>query len=196
MPRPPTNNGSRDHLEPQPLFPIYHLENPVRWPWDDVISVLASLLPQQGPGQALKLPLVAYSTWLDRVVRLGDTATESYDGGNSEQHNTVSADEILLGNGKTTPDASLPPQLESVMHAGKNCLKDSNPAYKLAEFFTTDFRRMACGSVVLDTRLASAASSTLTDFSSIASNVAVRDKILERYVGYWRRCKYLEIEAL
>lgn len=37
------------------------------------------------------------------------------------------------------------------MHAGKVSLKhNSNPAYNLAEFFATDFKRMACGSVVLD----------------------------------------------
>lgn len=187
------SNGSSDHLESQSLSPIYHLENPVRWPWDDVLRVLASLLPQQSAGQAPNLPLVPYSTWMDRVVQLGDTNTGSSIGNNLEQHDTVPPDETLLEKEKTTnPVASPPPQLRTTMHAGKDGLKDnSNPAKNLAEFFATDFRRMACGSVVLDTRLACEASSNLRAFARIAGDVAVRKEILERYVGYWRRCGYL-----
>ncbi len=193
MPTTPITNGSSDHTETRLLSPIYHLENPVRWRWDDVLNVLASLLPREGASQAMKLPLVSYSTWLDRVVRLGDTTTKSSNGDNLGQHDTVPVDENSLKKKKTiNPGASSPPQLEGTMYVGKDGLKDNeNPAYSLAEFFATDFRRMGCGSVVLDTRVAYEASSSLRSFASRASDVAVRNEILERYVGYWRRCKYL-----
>ena len=72
--------GSSQHTGPPLLFPIYHLGNPVRWQWDDVLSVLALLL-HESAGKATKLPLVPYLTWLDRVVQLGDT-TKSSNGDN------------------------------------------------------------------------------------------------------------------
>ena len=192
MPTTPIANGSSDHIEPQLLSPIYHLENPVRWRWDDVLSVLASLLSQESAGQATELPLIPYSTWLDRVVHLGDT-TKSSNGDNVGQRDAVPIDENLLGKGETISSGASPhPQLEGTMHVGKDGLEDNrNPAYSLAEFFATDFRRMGCGSVVLDTRVAYQASPNLRNFASIVSDVAVRNEILERYVGYWRRCKYL-----
>ena len=186
-------NGSSDHTETRLISPIYHLENPVRWRWDDVLNVLASLLPRDGASQAMKLPLVSYSTWLDRVVRLGDTTIKRSNGDNLGQHDTVPVDENSLEKEKKiNPDASPPLQLQETMYVGKDGLMDNkNPAYSLAEFFATDFRRMGCGSVVLNTRLAYEASSSLRSFANRASDVAVRDEILERYVGYWRRCKYL-----
>ena len=185
-------NGSSDNTEPQLLSPIYHLENPVRWRWDDVLNVLASLLLQESAGQAAKLPLVPYSTWLDHVVHLGDT-TKSSNGDNLGRHHAISADENPLETEKTiSPGASPAPQLEEMAYIGKDGPKDNkNPAYSLAEFFATDFRRMGCGSVVLDTRVAYQASPSLRNFASIAGDVAVRDEILKRYVGYWRRCKFL-----
>ena len=186
-------NGSSNSTETRLLSSIYHLENPVRWRWDDVLSVMASLLPRDGASQAMKLPLVAYSTWLDRVVRLGDTSIKSSNGDNLGQHDTVPVDENSLEKKKTiNPGASPPPQPEGTMYGGKDGLKHNrNPAYSLAEFFATDFRRMGCGSIVLDTRVAYEASPSLRTFASRASDVAVRNEILERYVGYWRRCQYL-----
>ena len=186
-------NGSSDHTERQLLSPVYHLENPVRWRWDDVLSVLASLLPQDREGQATKLPLVPYSTWLDRVINLGDTTTKSSNGDNLGQHGAVPVDETLSRKERTiNADASQPLQLHGRMDIGKDGPKDNkNPAYSLAEFFTTDFRRMGCGSVVLDTRMAYEASSSLRNFASKSSDDAVRNEILKRYVEYWRRCKYL-----
>ena len=188
--KPALSNGSRDHSEPQGLFPIYHLENPVRWPWHDVIRVLASLLRHHSVGPARTLSLVPYSTWLDRVVRLGGTTAGSTNGGTPEQRDAIHAG----GNEETTlppPDHSAPPHPNSTIDARTDRFRDTNPAYHLVEFFATDFRRMACGSVVLDTRLASEASSTLRDFASVAGDVAARDQILERYVGYWRWCHFL-----
>lgn len=185
-------NSSSDHTEPQLLSPIYHLENPVRWRWDEVLSILASLLPHDSANQATKLPLVPYSTWLDRVVQLGDT-TKSGNGDNLGQHNALPVDDTVPGKEKTiNPGASQPLQLEATTYAGKDGPKvNKNPAYSLADFFATDFRRMGCGSVVLDTRIASQASPSLRHFASIASDGAVRDEILKRYVGYWRRCGFL-----
>lgn len=188
------SNGNSGPLEVQPLSPIYHLENPVRWRWRDVIQVLASLLPQQSAGQAKTMPLVPYSKWLDGVVSLGDTSTESCNGEHSKQPNTTPTDVILPEKDETmlSADASLSSQLISTMHAGKDPpTNSSNPAYNLAEFFATDFRRMACGLVVLDTRLAFEASASLRDFANLAGDGAERDKILDRYISYWRRCNYL-----
>lgn len=185
-------NGNSGPLEVQPLAPIYHLENPIRWRWEDVIHVLGSLLLQESTGQAKTMPLVPYSKWLDCVVSLGDTSTESYNSDHLKQHNTTHTDVISLEKDETIlADASLSSQLMSTMHAGKSPTTTSNPAYNLAEFFATDFRRMACGSIVLDTHLAFEASSNLRDFSNLASDVAERNKILDRYIGYWRRCNYL-----
>ena len=149
---------------------------------------MASLLRKKGVGHARRLSLVPYSTWLECVERLGGTATESLNDVDLEQHNTVPAD----GNEKTTlGDPSLSLRLDSTMHAGKNYFKDSNPAYNLLEFFATDFRRMACGSVVLETHLALEASPTLRDFVRIARVATTRDQILDRYIGYWHWCGYL-----
>ena len=178
-------NGSSDHPMPQFLSPIYHLENPVRWRWDEVSSVLASLLSQESAGQATKLPLVPYSTWLERVVHLGDT-TKSSNGDNIGQCEAVPVEQNLPAKEKTINSGPSPPlQLEAAPKVNKN------PAYSLAEFFATDFLRMGCGSVVLDTRVAYQASPSLRDFAGISSDVAVRDEILKRYVGYWRRCGFL-----
>lgn len=192
MPTLPITNGSSDHTEPLLLSPIYHLENPVRWRWDDVLNVLASLLPQESARQTTKLPLVPYSTWLDRVVHLGETTKSSNDD-KLGQHDALPVDETLLGEQKAIDTGASPrPQLAGTMYVDKDGLEDNqNPAYSLAEFFATDFRRMGCGSVILDMRVAYQASSSLRDFASIASDVAVRNEILERYVDYWRRCKYL-----
>lgn len=189
MPNSLVTNGSSDHTEPQLLSPIYHLENPVRWRWDDVLSVLASLLPHESAGKATKLPIVPYSTWLDRVVRLGDT-TKSSNGDNLGQRDAVPVGDSSLGKEKTIdPGASQPPQPEETVYAGKDDPEDNkNPAYSLAEFLATDFRRMGCGSVILDTRVAYQASPSLRNFASISKDVAVRDEILKRYVEYWRRC--------
>lgn len=186
------SNGSMHQPESHSLSPIYHLENPARWPWDDVVRVLASVLPRHIAGQAPRLPLIPYSTWLDRVVHLGDTTTDNRNGANSEQQNTILAASSLLATEETIPQSSSPPsKLSPSNPPNKDFHRNNNPAYNLAEFFATDFIRMACGSIVLETRLACEASASLREFSSVASDVAVRDEILERYVGFWRGCGFI-----
>lgn len=174
-----TVNQSGQYVQPQPLFPVYHLENPMRWPWEDIMRVLASRIVQKSVNHAHGLPLVAYSTWLDRIIQLGELVSNSDKGaadGTSAQQN---------------PDALILPGLEQAMDASKAFSKKSNPAYDLADFFATDFRRMACGSVVLDTRLALEASPSLREFAKAANDAAFRDRLLEGYVDYWYRCNFL-----
>lgn len=178
-----TANRSRESPELQPLFPVYHLENPVRWPWNDVLDVLGSRLKQKSAEQGLELPLVPYSNWLDRVTHRGESNPESDQG--------AANGSVIKEMTTTSPDGLLLPGLDSIMHTNKNGLKKTNPAYSLAHFFATDFRRMACGSVVLDMHRALEASLSLRAFASISNDTAIRDQMLERYIDYWCRNDFL-----
>lgn len=53
-------------LQPAAAEPVYHLENPVRQPWADVLSLLSNAL-----GLAAVIP---YEQWLDQVRALDDDA--------------------------------------------------------------------------------------------------------------------------
>lgn len=111
---------------------VYHLENPVRQSWHDVLTDFAS---------QLNLPntdLLPFDDWLQRVC----TAAEDID--------------------------------------------SENPAKKLADFFKSDFRHMACGNVILDTSNLRAISPTLRGVG------AVDQATLGSYVDYWRSIGFLK----
>ncbi|KAL8829339.1 MAG: hypothetical protein Q9191_002068 [Dirinaria sp. TL-2023a] len=171
-----TENESRH----QPLSPVYHLENPIRWPWKDVFHVLASKIVQKSVNHGSQLPFVPYPTWLDRIVQLGESIANGDEGAADGAVTRKNADAIRL------------PGLETATtHVSTNVRKKTRPAYELVDFFAADFRRMACGSVVLDTRLALEASASLRAFATTADDAAVRDRMLEGYVDYWYRCGFL-----
>lgn len=62
---------------------------------------------------------------------------------------------------------------------------EQNPALQLEEFFRQDFRRMACGSVIMATDEARKRSETLRLVD------AVSDDVVASYVQYWRTSGYL-----
>jgi hypothetical protein len=61
-----------------------------------------------------------------------------------------------------------------------------NPARNLVEFLRSDFTKMSCGDLVLDTTLARRASSTLRRMGPVGLGT------LRGYVAYWRSIKVLE----
>ncbi|CAG8883007.1 unnamed protein product [Penicillium egyptiacum] len=115
--------------EQQPSM-AYHLENPVRQSWSDVLVTLGSQLDIS--------QFLPFNDWLDRVVKLGSKG----------------------GPGQ-------------------------NPVLKLDEFFRRDFRRMACGSVIMATDEARKRSETLRQVD------AVPEDVIASYVQYWRTSGYL-----
>lgn len=115
--------------EQQPSI-AYHLENPVRQSWGDILITLGSQLDI--------CQFLPFEDWLDRVVKL-----------------------------------------ESKGGPGQN------PALQLEGFFREDFRRMACGSVIMATDEARKRSETLRLVD------AVPDDVVASYIQYWRTSGYL-----
>jgi hypothetical protein len=111
-----------------PPSPVYHLENPIRQAWADVLTIIASEL-----GISKFLP---FDRWLQQVVAAKYDVTE-------------------------------------------------NPAKALDHFFETDFRRMACGDLILDTCKARSISDTLARLDAISTNTIVE------YLNHWRKVGYL-----
>ncbi|TVY85269.1 Citrinin polyketide synthase [Lachnellula suecica] len=113
-------------------YPIYHIENPVRQSWPEMLVVLA---------QALGIPegnLLPYDEWIRRV-------------------------------------REFPPSLAA----------SENPAARLVEFFNTDFLRMACGGMVLDTAHSREHSGTLRNCEPISKELVLK------YVKYWKEMGFL-----
>ncbi|KAB8231158.1 uncharacterized protein BDW43DRAFT_313240 [Aspergillus alliaceus] len=116
-------------LGDQPAYPIYHIENPVRQPWHEMISVLSDAL---GIPQANIIP---YDEWLRRV--------QEY------------------------PTAS------------------DNPAARLVDFFQTDFLRMSCGGMILDTTHSKRHSPTLRKLGPIDRELVMK------YIRAWKDSGFL-----
>ena len=57
---------------------------------------------------------------------------------------------------------------------------DDNPAWKLSDFLGTEFRKMSCGDVILDTAVTRAVSPTLRRLSYI------EEPQVKLYLKYWR----------
>lgn len=60
-----------------------------------------------------------------------------------------------------------------------------NPAAQLLWFFETEFERMDCGELILDTGKSLQHSKTLRDAC------VINDKLMRTYMSYWRRVKFL-----
>ncbi|KAL4961062.1 uncharacterized protein BDV14DRAFT_204062 [Aspergillus stella-maris] len=119
-------------LAKEPAYPIYHIENPVRQPWADMLTILAD---------ALDIPrgnVVPYTEWLYRVRQF-------------------------------------PPSLAV----------SENPAARLADFFETDFLRMSCGGMILDTTRSREHSATLKSLG------AIDRQLVMHYAGAWKDCGFL-----
>lgn len=63
---------------------------------------------------------------------------------------------------------------------------DQNPAKKLAGFFKTEFRHMACGNVILDTMRMRGFSETLRGMNMVGQETVVS------YVDYWKSIGFLK----
>jgi hypothetical protein len=111
---------------------VYHLENPIRQPWHDIVVTIAQ---QLGLGQA---PLLSFHEWIERV-------------------RAVPEDE----------DAE-------------------NPCKALLGFFESDFERMDCGGVVLDTAATQAISSTMLNMDIVSEELVVS------YVRNWKVTGFLK----
>jgi hypothetical protein len=114
----------------QPAYSIYHIENPVRQPWREMITVLSDALdiPQAN--------VIPYGEWLQRVRQCS------------------------LGASK-------------------------NPAVQLADFFETDFLRMSCGGMILDTTHSREHSVTLGDLGPIDRELVMK------YIQAWKDSGFL-----
>ncbi|KNG83914.1 putative polyketide synthase, partial [Aspergillus nomiae NRRL 13137] len=119
-------------LRDEPAYPIYHIENPVRQPWPEMISILSD---------ALEIPqanIVPYEKWLQRV-------------------------------------RNYPPSI-----AGSE-----NPAVRLIDFFETDFLRMSCGGMILDTTQSKEHSATLRSLGPIDRELVMK------YIRAWKDSGFL-----
>lgn len=59
--------------------PIYHMENPSRQSWRDVLENLASILNSNNQPQLCQpLPIIPFATWLSRVQELGNDQEHNY----------------------------------------------------------------------------------------------------------------------
>ncbi|KAL4936283.1 hypothetical protein BDV06DRAFT_228045 [Aspergillus oleicola] len=119
-------------LQDEPAYPVYHIENPVRQPWPDMLTILADALNIPRPN------VVPYEEWLRRVRQFPPSLTVS-----------------------------------------------ENPAATLADFFETDFLRMSCGGMILDTTRSREHSATLKSLGPID-----RELVMD-YVAAWKACSFL-----
>jgi len=111
---------------------VFHLENPIRQSWHDVLKVIAAELGIGGSSAFLP-----YKVWLAKILAVPDDKIED------------------------------------------------NPAKKLAAFFEGDFEHMSSGEIILDTSEARKAS------RSLRLQRAVADELVRRYVGGWKKVRFL-----
>ncbi|QMW39273.1 hypothetical protein G4B11_002553 [Aspergillus flavus] len=115
-----------------PAYPIYHIENPIRQPWPEMISILSD---------ALDIPrtnIIPYGEWLQRV-------------------------------------SNCPPSIPA----------SENPAVRLVDFFQTDFLRMSCGGMILDTTHSKEHSTTLRSLGPIDRELVMK------YIRAWKDSGFL-----
>ena len=65
------------------------------------------------------------------------------------------------------------------------CVEKDNPAYKLVDFLDSNFVRMSCGGLLLDTTKAKAHSSTLAAVGPVSDEIALK------YIRYWKEIGFL-----
>ncbi|KAH8703288.1 hypothetical protein BGW36DRAFT_354716 [Talaromyces proteolyticus] len=123
-------------LDPRPPHLVYHIENPIRQSWIELVDQFSNHLDVH--------TTIPYSDWLNRVQRIPD-AKETKDGAYS-----------------------------------------ANPARRLFEFFETDFIRMDCGGVILDTTFTQNISRTLREATTVSP------EIIAHYISNWKRMGFLK----
>jgi len=116
---------------PSDPSPIYHIDNPVRQQWSEMIPILADALgvPRQN--------VVPFPQWVTRV---------------RESSNIV----------------------------------EDNPAYKLIDFLDSNFIRMSCGGLLLETWKSREHSRTLAAVGPVSPEVA------RRFVQWWKEMRFLK----
>lgn len=118
-------------LADHPPYPIYHIDNPVRQLWRDMIRVFAD---------GLDIPrrnMIPFEEWIKRV-------------------------------------RNFPGSMEL-----------DNPAAKLIEFLDSNFIRMSCGGLLLDTVKSREHSKTLSEVGPVSEDVA------KKYIEAWKEMGFL-----
>lgn len=147
-------------LTHHPLNLIYHLENPVRQSWHEILTTLASQL-------GISREFLPFDKWLDRVGAIAaDTEDSGADGVDREAHE-------LSNNNKEGP---ITPKDNSSFSPA--------PPHMLADFFRKDFLHMAGGDVIMDTAGARRISATLRDSDAVKADV-VKRYVEGLRVGFW-----------
>ncbi|UPX17606.1 uncharacterized protein EKO05_0007950 [Ascochyta rabiei] len=112
---------------------FYHIDNPVRQPWSDLLPLLA---------QELEIPeIISFGEWIRRV--------------------------------------------RSFPSSGTTGQVDLNPANRLVDFLETDFLRMSCGGVLLETER------SRNDSEGMRNIGPVDDDTVRRFIQSWRKRKFL-----
>ena len=113
-------------LSNHPLYPIYHIENPVGQPWSEMNAILS---------HALSIPnLIPFDEWIERV---------------------------------------------------RKAPHKNNPATTLLEFLDSNYLRMSCGGLVLDTKKSVEHSKTL------AAVGPVSEEVVRKYIHIWKEIGFI-----
>ena len=92
---------------------------------------------------------------------------------------------MLISSELQIPSSSVIP-LESWLDLVASTPGPGNPAASLVQFLRNDFRKMSCGSVVLDTSISRNVSPTMANMGPVGMNA------IKAYLSYWRRVKLLK----
>jgi nucleoside-diphosphate-sugar epimerase len=112
-------------------YPIYHIENPIRQPWGEMVGVLASALDVR------RANIIPFNEWIGRVRQFP---------GSADFH---------------------------------------NPAAKLIDFLDTQFVRMSCGGLILDTAKSTEHSETLRNQRPVSC------ELVRKYIRAWKDIRFL-----
>lgn len=110
--------------------PVYHIENPQRQPWQDMILVLADALGVS------KINIIPFHDWISRVRRFSGSEAD-------------------------------------------------NPACRLVDFLESNFVRMSCGELILDTTKSTEHSPTLRKLNPLS------DDMVKSYIHCWKNMGFL-----
>ncbi|KAG2419399.1 hypothetical protein HFD88_004195 [Aspergillus terreus] len=110
-------------------YPIYHIENPRRQPWDEILATLADALGLEAS------QVVPFAEWTQRVRQFGN--------------------------------------------------EPENPAVRIIDFLETNFERMSCGGLVLDT------THSLEHSATLRHREPVPMELVRKYIRAWQEMGFL-----
>ncbi|KAL9606067.1 MAG: hypothetical protein Q9179_000747 [Wetmoreana sp. 5 TL-2023] len=142
-----------------PTSPVYHLENPVRQSWPDMLAALSRILSRS----PFPTPSSSPST---------SSASSSPPPSSSKtDHATTTAKDAL-------PLIPFTAWLQKVRAEPD---LDRNPAGRLIGFLEESFMQLGTGALVLDTKEARGVSRTLREVGAV-----VDEALLQRYIDFWK----------